>query len=104
MDRLQEADPDLDIVLMTLYNPFSEKIEGFDPFGILSLEGMPDTPFLEGVNDIIRAQADASGVRLADIYPLFVGKATEYISQDIIHPNDTGYRVMADAVIAANSP
>lgn len=104
MDRLQEADPDLDIVLMTLYNPFSEKIEAFDPFGVLSLEGLPDTPFLEGVNDIIRAQADASGVRLADIYPLFVGKATEYISQDIIHPNDTGYRVMADAVIAANSP
>jgi lysophospholipase L1-like esterase len=39
-------------------------------------------------------------VKLADVYPLFVGKAQEYISQDIIHPNDTGYRVMADAVIA----
>ncbi len=101
MDRLQQADPDLNIVLMTLYNPFSEKIEPFDPFGILSLEGMPDTPFLEGMNDIIRAQAKVSGVKLAEVYPLFVGKATDYVSQDIIHPNDTGYRVIADAVIAA---
>ncbi len=101
MDRLLTADPGLNIVLMTMYNPFSEKIEAFDPFGILSLEGMTHTPFLEGLNDIIRAQAQAGAVKLADVYPLFVGKATEYISQDIIHPNDTGYRVMADAVIAA---
>ena len=101
VDRLLAADPDLNIVLITLYNPFSSKIEGFDPFGVLSLEGMPDTPFLDGVNDIIRAQAEASGVKLADVYPLFVGKGPEYISMDIIHPNDTGYRVMADAVILA---
>lgn len=99
MDRLLGADPDLNIVLMTLYNPFSAKIEVFDPFGILSLEGMPDTPFPEGINDFIRAQAAASGAKLADVYPEFVGKGPEYISMDIIHPNDTGYRAMADVVI-----
>ena len=101
MDRLREADPDLNIVLMTLYNPFSAKIEVFDPFGILSLEGMPDTPFPEGINDFVRAQAAASGAKLADVYPEFVGKGPEYISMDVIHPNDTGYRVMADVVIDA---
>jgi lysophospholipase L1-like esterase len=101
MERLLAADPDLNLVLMTLYNPFSAKIEVFDPFGVLSLEGLPDTPFPEGINDTIRAQAQASGVKLADVYPEFVGKGPEYISQDIIHPNDTGYRVMADVVIAA---
>jgi phospholipase/lecithinase/hemolysin len=26
---------------------------------------------------------------------------SEYIYQDLIHPNDTGHRVMADAVLAA---
>ena len=101
MERLLAADPNLNVVLMTLYNPFSAKIEVFDPFGVLSLEGLPDTQFPVGVNDIIRAQAQASGVKLADVYPEFVGKGPEYISQDIIHPNDTGYRVMADVVIAA---
>jgi len=101
MDRLQAADPELNIVLMTLYNPFSGAFSALDPFGELSLEGMPDTPFPEGVNDIIRAQAQTSGVTLVEIYPLFVGKGKEYIAQDIIHPNDTGYRVMAAAVVAA---
>ncbi len=102
VDRLQAADPHLNIVLLTLYNPFSGAIPAFDPFGELSLEGMPDTPFLEGENDIIRAQASASGVKLADVYSLFLGKAKEYVGMDIIHPNDAGYRVMADAVIAAD--
>lgn len=101
LDRLQGADPDLNIVLMTLYNPFSGAFDSLDPFGELSLEGMPDTPFPEGLNDIIRQKAQEHGVRLAEVYPEFVGKGKEYIAQDIIHPNDTGYRVMADAVIAA---
>ncbi|HSP55878.1 MAG TPA: GDSL-type esterase/lipase family protein [Dehalococcoidia bacterium] len=102
VDRLQAADPHLNIVMLTLYNPFSGAIPAFDPFGDLSLEGMPNTPFLEGENDIIRAEAAASGVKLADVYPLFFGKAKEYVGMDIIHPNDTGYKVMADAVIAAD--
>ena len=99
IDRLQAADPDLPIALMTLYNPFSGGIQAFDPVGQLALEGTPDTPFTEGLNDGIRAQAIESGVMLADIYPLFVGKAGEYIAQDLIHANDKGYRVMADAVL-----
>jgi len=62
---------------------------------------MPETPFPQGLNDIIRQKAVEHGVRLAEVYPEFVGKAREYVSRDIIHPNDTGYRVMADVVIAA---
>jgi lysophospholipase L1-like esterase len=104
VDRLLAADPDLNLVLMTLYNPFSGKIDSLDPFGVLSLEGMPDTPFPQGINDIVRAKALAGGIKLADVYPLFEGRALQYVSQDIIHPNDTGYRVMADAVIAVLNP
>jgi lysophospholipase L1-like esterase len=100
VDRLLGAHPDLNLVLMTLYNPFSGKVEVLDSFGEISLEGLPDTPFPEGVNDIARTQAQASGIKLADVYQVFDGKATEYVSQDLIHPNDTGYRVMADVVIA----
>ena len=99
LDRLQQADPNLPIVLMTLYNPFSGGLAAFDPLGQLALEGTPDTPFPEGLNDMIRVQA--SGVALADTYPLFVGKAHAYIAADLIHPNDAGYRVLANTVIAA---
>ncbi len=100
LDRLQGADPSVRIVLLTLYNPFS----GFGntaEVGELALEGMPDTPFLEGLNDIIRAQAGQRDIALVDLHPLFDGRAPELISGDLIHPNDRGYQEMADAVIGA---
>jgi lysophospholipase L1-like esterase len=100
LDRLREADPDLNIFLMTLYNPFSGASPVLDELGELTLEGDPNTPFPEGLQDIIRRQAEENGVDLVEVYPLFEGKAKEYIAGDTIHPNDTGYRVMADAVIA----
>src|SRR6266542_1102021 len=100
LSTLQQADPQLNIFLMTLYNPFSGASPVLDELGELSLEGRPDTPFPEGLQDIIRRQAQAHGVHLVEVYPLFEGKAHEYIAGDTIHPNDTGYRVIADAVIA----
>ena len=99
LDRLKKADPDLPIFLMTLYNPFSGKSPAVDELVELALEGAPDTPFPEGLQDIIRAKADEHGVFLVDVYPHFEGKAIEYVANDLIHPNDTGYRVMADAVL-----
>jgi lysophospholipase L1-like esterase len=101
LDRLREADPSLRILLLTLYNPF-ERIPGVGEIGDLSLEGKPDTPFAEGLNDIIRAIAQRrDDVTVVDIYPLFQGRSQELIFGDGIHPNDEGYRVMADAVTAA---
>jgi lysophospholipase L1-like esterase len=97
---LQQADPHLNIFLMTLYNPFSGGSPLLDELGEFSLEGRADTPFPEGLQDIIRRQAQTHGVHLVEVYPLFQGKAHEYIAGDTIHPNDTGYRVIADAVIA----
>jgi lysophospholipase L1-like esterase len=102
LSSLQEADPDLPIVLLTLYNPFSgSAINAFEPIGELALEGTPGTPFPEGLNDIMRAEAAVAGVTLADVYPSFVGKAPEYVAFDLIHPDDDGHRVMADIVLAA---
>jgi lysophospholipase L1-like esterase len=99
LDRLRRADPDLPIFLMTLYNPFSGKTPTLDELVELALEGAPDTPFPDGLQDIIRAKADEHDVFLVDVYPHFEVKGAEYIANDIIHPNDTGYRVMADAVL-----
>lgn len=100
LDALQEADPSLRIVLLTLYNPFPEDARA-GPVGDLSLEGMAETPFEEGLNDIVRRQAEAHGVIIAEVYAPFQGRSDELISGDDIHPNDDGYRVIADAVIAA---
>ncbi len=101
LERLRRADPDLPIFVMTLYNPFSGKTPAVDELVELALEGAPDTPFEEGLQDIIRDEAGAAGVHLVDVYSQFEGKGFEYIGNDLIHPNDAGYAVMAEAVLAA---
>ena len=101
LDRLREADPDLTIVVVTLCNPFSGGLEPIDVLAELALEGEPERPFPEGLNDIIRVVAEERGLTLVDWHLLFEGKAGEYIAGDLIHPDDAGYRVMADAVLGA---
>ena len=99
--RLQAAAGDTPIFLMTLYNPFSGGASHVDQIGVLALEGEDGTPFPEGLNDVIRREAAEAGVTLVEWYPLFAGKQSQYIADDFIHPNDAGYRAMADALIAA---
>ena len=101
IDRLQAADPDLPIALMTLYNPFSGSLQPVDEMAELALEGSADSPFPAGLNDTIREEARGQGVIIVEWYPLFEGKAGEYIANDLIHPNDEGHRVMAEAVLDA---
>lgn len=101
LDVLLASDPGLPIVVMTLFNPFSGGLQPIDELAEMALEGLPDTPFPEGLNDIIRAEAEERGLTLVDWQPLFEGRANEYIASDLIHPNDAGYRVMAEAVLNA---
>jgi hypothetical protein len=97
LSTLQDAAPGIPIFLMTLYNPFSGGSSILDEIGVLALEGREGTPFPEGLNDVIRATAASHpGVALVEWYDLFLGKQGEYISQDLIHPNDEG-TLMADA-------
>ncbi len=100
LDRLREAEPSLTIALLTLYNPFSG-FGGPGEVGDLGLDGLPDTPFPDGLNDIVRRQAQQRELILVDVFPLFDGRAGELIAGDLIHPNDQGHQVMADAVIDA---
>jgi lysophospholipase L1-like esterase len=98
--RLREADADVPIVVMTLYNPF-DFLGDLGGLGELSINGEAGTPFEEGINDIILGLATAhEGVAVADVYSAFKGQTAELLSSDFIHPNDAGYRVMADAFIA----
>lgn len=99
--RLNEAAPDVPVFLLTIYNPFSGAAARLDEAGRLALEGEPGTVLPEGLNDIIREEGEAAGAVLVDIYPLFLGRANEYIFRDLLHPNDAGYRVMAGAVLEA---
>jgi len=99
LNQLLEADPSLRVLLLTLYNPFP----GFLPvqsIAALALEGLADSQFPDGLNDIIRDQAGQRDIPVVELYEPFENTAGELISGDFIHPNDAGYRVMAEAVIA----
>jgi lysophospholipase L1-like esterase len=101
LDALKAADPNVPIFLETLYNPFSGGASNLDQIGALALEGQAGTVFPDGLNDIIRQVGQEKGVTVVDWYPIFVGKSSQYISQDLIHPNNTGYQLMAQAILDA---
>jgi lysophospholipase L1-like esterase len=101
LDKLRAADPSLPVLLSTQYNPL-EALPRLGDLGVLSLEGMPNTQFPEGLNDIIRQVAQGrDDVTVVDMYQPFLGRTLGLISPDFIHPNDAGYQVMADAEISA---
>ncbi len=87
------------IFIATLYNPFSGGSTNLDQIGALALEGQADTPFPQGLNDIIRQVGQAKGVNVVEWYSLFLGGVNTLISNDLIHPNDAGYALMAQAVL-----
>jgi lysophospholipase L1-like esterase len=101
LDALKTADPNVPIFLETLYNPFSGGASNLDQIGALALEGQAGTVFPDGLNDVIRQVGQEKGVTAVDWYSIFVGKSNQYISQDLIHPNDTGYQLMAQAILYA---
>ncbi len=101
LDRLIEAAPETPIFLMTLYNPFSGDGTTIDEIGVMALEGQEGTPFPAGLNDIIREVGAEAGVILVEWYEPFLGMHLQYIASDLIHPNDVGHAVMAEAVIEA---
>ncbi len=103
LDAIKAADPSLEVVVLTLYDPFSGRLPVQSAISQVALEGMAGSPFPEGLNTIIRRLAAGRNATLVDLYPLFQGRGNELISIDLIHPNDAGYAVMAEAVIAVIS-
>jgi lysophospholipase L1-like esterase len=92
--RLREAAPGADIYVMDLYNPYSGSGEEFE---ILASVGVQQ---LNGVIGVAAA-SEEFGATLVPVFELFQGRANQWIAQDGIHPNNDGYRVLAEALLAA---
>lgn len=101
------------VVGTTFYNPFDgtgSPFEGPVEFALLGLDGVIDcaalvNPFNAGLNDVIACTAEAFGMQVADLHPLFEGRTLELtlIAENDVHPNMKGHRLIADAVTAAAS-
>jgi len=88
------AGPQVPILLLTLYNPFSGTGTPLDSLG---------DALLPKINEIYFHVAPTFDVQVVDIFPIFQGKGPQltHIARLDIHPNDEGYRLMAEAMVAA---
>ncbi len=92
--RLREAAPNGQVYVLDIYNPY---FGTNDPRAIVASVAVQQ---LDGV--IAAAAADPTlGATFVSIHDVFEGRARQWIASDGIHPNNDGYRVMAEALLAA---
>lgn len=93
------AGPMARIAVMTYYNPLVHDgcpLHEFELIGDVVLEGEAELGIADGLNDEIRAAADAAGVPVAEVGPLSVGELTG----DCLHASDAGHARIAAAFAA----
>lgn len=92
--RLREAAPGADIYVMDLYNPYSGSGEEFEILASVGVQQLNGVIGVAAANEEFRAT-------LVPVFELFQGRSRQWIAQDGIHPNNDGYRVLAEALLAA---
>jgi lysophospholipase L1-like esterase len=93
------AGPDTTIAVMTYYNPLGAcRLAALAPLAQLVLEGGGPVP--AGLNDIIRAAAEAHGAVVAETAAL-VGPEDLVGGTDCLHPDNSGHADIAAAFAAA---
>ncbi len=93
LGRLREAAPRATIVVLDLYSPLSGRGGAADLIADIAIKGI-NAVTEEVVSD---PEFDAD---LATVYPLFRGRAEQFIAGDNLHPNDDGHALMAEVVLA----
>jgi lysophospholipase L1-like esterase len=94
LQRLREAAPDAEIYVLDLYNPYS---------GSGASQELIAAVGVQQINGVITATArnPEVDVKFVSIHDVFEGRARQWITSDGIHPNNDGYRVMAEGLTAA---
>jgi lysophospholipase L1-like esterase len=93
LQRLREAAPRADIVVLDLYSPLSGRGGAEELIADLAVRQ---------INDVIESVVSQTelGADLASVFPLFRGRAEQLVADDNIHPNDDGHALIAEVVLA----
>ncbi len=95
------AEAETQIIVMTYYNGLIGcERAGAAPMADVLLEGGAVLP--AGLNDVIRASAARAGAGIAETYGL-LGTDDLVGGTNCLHPDDSGYRIIADAFAAASA-
>lgn len=92
--RLREAAPEAKIFVLDLYNPYSGSGNSREQIASIGVQQ---------INGVITASAGDPEVSatFVSIHDVFEGRAKQWIASDEIHPNNAGYRVLAEGLLAA---
>ena len=93
LQRLREAAPRADIIVLDMYSPLSGRGGPADLIAGFALEG------LNAATERAVSEADV-GAKMARVYPVFRGHAQELVAADNLHPNDDGHALMSEVVLA----
>jgi lysophospholipase L1-like esterase len=94
LTRLREAAPKADIIVLDLYSPLSGAGDAQQLVADLAVRDI--NAVIEGVVSDAELRA-----KLASVYPLFRGRASQLVAADNLHPNDDGHALIAEVVLAA---
>lgn len=92
--RLRQAAPEADIVVLDLYSSLSGR------GGAPELVGDLAVGEINAVTERVVSDPELKA-KLVSVYSLFRGRAAQLVAADNFHPNDDGYAVMAEVVLAA---
>jgi hypothetical protein len=99
LSEIRTALPNAELLLLNYYNPDTI-------FGPTDIFNIINGLFDNGQTALIDSLAGPFDAKVVDIHSAFVGHETEltFILSGGVHPNDAGYAVIADQMIAATAP
>jgi lysophospholipase L1-like esterase len=92
--QLRQAAPDAEVYVVNLYNPYSGSGDDFEVIASVGVQQFNGVIGVAALNEEFRAH-------LVPVFEHFQGRSRQWIAQDGIHPNNNGYRVIAEALQAA---
>lgn len=92
MKAVRHINPDAVILLIGLYNPFSQLFANIDEFNQIL------TDWNEAGQNVVAQYNNSYFVEIEDI---FADAGIELLYEDLFHPNDKGYQLIADRVFEA---
>ncbi|MCU9613632.1 SGNH/GDSL hydrolase family protein [Caldibacillus lycopersici] len=92
ISKVKEDNPDAVILLIGLYNPFSQMLSGIKEFDQIL------NNWNNAGKEIVTSYENGYFVEIEDIFSN--GNDTEVLYEDLFHPNDKGYEMIADRVFS----
>ena len=105
INAIKKLNPDAEIVVVGMYNPFSKVPDFYE--GDLKIVGNAADQMVTRLNDYMKSRASALGYRYADVTDTEIDDTVPFRDETFFdrivmdcHPTEAGHRYMADQILA----